>query len=44
MEYDLFRRLAVMCHVSCVMCHVFSMNGSFGERFVELYAARARGD
>ena len=37
MEYDLFRRLAAMCYL-------FSMSGSFGEGFVELYAAGARGD
>ena len=37
MEYDLFRRLAAMCYL-------FSTSGSFGGDFVELYAARARGD
>ena len=37
MEYDLFRRLAAMCYL-------FSMSGSFGRGFVELYAAGARGD
>ncbi len=36
MEYDLFRRLAAICYL-------FSKSGSFGEGFVELYAAGARG-
>lgn len=37
MEYDLFRRLAAMRYL-------FSVSGSFGEGFVEFYAAGARGD
>jgi hypothetical protein len=37
MEYDLFRRLAVMYYL-------LSMSGSFGRGFVELYAAGAGGN
>ncbi len=37
MEYDLSRRLAAVSYL-------FSMSGSFGEGFLELYAPGARGD